>query len=320
MMLAANPTFPRSMPEVPGQIQNNIAQLESNISPLSAASSDRSSRMDGRQFSQEHSYPRQDGYRQPSAAHAYAQAPLEQDFNRLSLGQPSQRPVSQHAVVEEVPSFSPFPPVRDRPQNVPPTDEERELILEKARETVLTSNDPEMQMSWAQDTLTYVDVAVQNEVRLSETRPGRPRTPRVEHQLRVDAINIVSFLADQHHPKAEFLRGMWLEFGKFGFAMDKKEAFRCYSRAAQNGYARAEYRIGMQFESSNDIEKAIKHYNLGIQANDAASFYVSFQSSAFWGRLINLANGYDDSSWPARSISRRSPRFGFDQVLCGACR
>ena len=56
-------------------------------------------------------------------------------------------------------------------------------------------------------------------------------------------MNIVKFLAEQHHPHAEFIKGMWLEFGKFGFRVDRKEAFRCYSRAAEKGYARAEYRI-----------------------------------------------------------------------------
>lgn len=173
------------------------------------------------------------------------------------------------------PTFSPFPPLRNRPANVPPSDEEKEGILENARTHVLNSDDPEVQLSWAQDTLVYVEIAAQNEVRISENQVARPRTPHIEHQLRVDAINVVSFLADQHHPKAEFMKGMWLEFGKFNFRVDKKEAFRCYQRAAQKGYARAEYRMGMQFESYNDPEKAITHYTLGLQAGDSASHYVS---------------------------------------------
>jgi len=86
-------------------------------------------------------------------------------------------------------------------------------------------------------------------------------------------MNITTFLADQHHPKAEFLRGMWLEWGRFGQREDKKEAFRCYSRAADRGYARAEYRIGMLYESYNDPIKALRHYHRGIDAGDAASCY-----------------------------------------------
>lgn len=177
--------------------------------------------------------------------------------------------------INEQPTFSPFPPLRNRPANVPPSDEEKEVILESARTSVLNSDDPEIQLSWAQDTLAYIEITAQNESRISENQAARPRTPHIEHQLRVDAINVVSFLADQHHPKAEFMRGMWLEFGKFQFRIDKKEAFRCYQRAAQKGYSRAEYRMGMQFESYNDPEKAIKHYDLGLQAGDSASHYVS---------------------------------------------
>ncbi|GMF73388.1 unnamed protein product [Aspergillus oryzae] len=173
----------------------------------------------------------------------------------------------------ESPNFSAFPVLRNPPPNVPPTDEQREASLERARMAVLSSNDPEMQLAWAQDALAYVEVAVQNEARLSLIQPPRPQTPQVEHQLKVDAMNIVNFLADQHHPKAEFIKGMWLEFGKFGYRVDKKEAFRAYSRAAEKGYARAEYRMGMQFESSGEPEKAIRHYEKGVALADSASFY-----------------------------------------------
>lgn len=138
---------------------------------------------------------------------------------------------------------------------------------------MLKCNDPETQLTWAQDTLAYVEIAQQNEQRVSVTQPPRPRTPRIEHALREDAMKIVNFLADQHHPKAEFIRGMWLEFGKFGERIDKKEAFHSYTRAADKGYARAQYRIGMQFESSNDALKAIKYYQNGVDAGDSASCY-----------------------------------------------
>ena len=231
--------------------------------------------MDGRQYSGDHSYARQGGSRHASGA--FGQAHPTQ-----ARGSPQLMPTnsSQHTpqLQEDEPSFSPFPQIRERPPTVPPSPEEREQTLEKARQHVLTSNDPEMQVTWAQDTLTFVDTALENEGRMAEAGHGRARTPHIERQLRIDAVSVVSFLADQHHPHAEFLRGMWLEFGKFGFECDKREAYRCYSRAAQNGYARAEYRMGMQFESSNEIDKAIKHYNLGIQGHDAAAYYVSYPS------------------------------------------
>lgn len=180
---------------------------------------------------------------------------------------------SKVAPAPDLPNFSVFPKLVNPPSNVPPTDDEREGVLENARIPVLNSNDPEMQLAWAQDALAYVDAAMLNEQRLSETQAARPTTPQVEHQLRVDSMNVVSFLAEQHHPKAEFLKGMWLEFGKFGMRVDKREAFRCYSRAAERGYVRAEYRMGMQFEQSNDPIKALIHYKRGAEAGDSASNY-----------------------------------------------
>ena len=173
----------------------------------------------------------------------------------------------------ELPNFSPFPVLHNPPPNIPPTDDQKEVSLESAREAVLASNDPEVQLVWAQDALAYVDIAVANEHRVSATQPARSQTPQIEHALREDAMRVISFLADQEHPKAEFLRGMWLEFGKFGQRVDKKEAFLCYSRASDRGYARAFYRIGMQFESSNDALKAIKYYKRGVDAGDSASCY-----------------------------------------------
>lgn len=169
-----------------------------------------------------------------------------------------------------------FPVIHDRARNYPnvtPSDEEVERTLEEARLAVLTSNDADMQLAWAQDALLYCGTAMDNEERLQATHASRPGTPPIERQLKQDAMNVVGFLADQHHPQAEFMRGMWYEFGKFGVPQDKKEAFRCYSRAADKGCARAEYRIGMLYEAANDPIKALRHYHSGVDQNDSASLY-----------------------------------------------
>lgn len=177
--------------------------------------------------------------------------------------------------VNDAPHLSPFPKLVNPSPNVPPSDDELETRLENARQPVLNSNDPEMQLAWAQDALTHCGVCADEAERLAALKPQQARsaTPRIEHQLKTDAMNIVTFLADQHHPRAEFLRGMWLEWGRFGQREDKKEAFRCYSRSADRGYARAEYRIGMLYESYNDPIKALRHYHRGADAGDSASCY-----------------------------------------------
>ena len=274
-------------PELPGNIQNNLAHLELEAAPVNRLS----------------------GLQSPAPPHdANGHSPKRDSIvsNMTALNSPT---LPQGPPPEE-PSFSPFPPLRKRPVNVPPSDEEKEGILEKARVPVLNSNDPEMQLTWAQDTLIYVEIAAQNEARVAENQAARPQTPHIEHQLRVDAINIVTFLADQHHPKAEFLKGMWLEFGKFGFRMDKKEAFRCYQRAAQRGYARAEYRMGMQFESSNESDKAMKHYTLGVQQGDSASHYRLGMISLLGqhGQPLDYNKGIKLVSYAAETADENEPQ------------
>ena len=251
----------RVMPEVPENMQDNIAQMEHHARDPRRAQPAQSSTQYRSQFPERNSSAMQN---QPRHAQTQDHGPYAQSATYDSMDHPN---------------FSPFPVLRNPPPNVPPTDEQRDASLERARMAVLSTTDPEMQLAWAQDALAYVEVAAQNEARLSLTQPPRPHTPQVERQLKTDAMNIVSFLAEQHHPRAEFIKGMWLEFGKFGYRVDRKEAFRCYSRAAEKGYARAEYRIGMQFESSGGPEKAIKHYERGVSRGDSASYYVCLRKA-----------------------------------------
>jgi TPR repeat protein len=275
------------MPEVPENMQENIAfmELEANsprapMSPSAQGHNATAQNFPPRGSSQHveqipHNVQQQGASwpeRQQSIASAFHQPPNVQPQPIQPQHAPS-HDYNQFAHTSDVPNFSAFPQLQNRPPNVPPSDDEKEGVLENARLPVLNSNDPEMQLAWAQDALAYVDAAVMHDQRLSEIHPARPVTPQIEHQLRLDAMNVVTFLADQHHPKAEFMRGMWLEFGKFNVRADKKEAFRCYTRAAQKGYARAEYRMGMQFEQSNDPIKALQHYKRGSEAGDSASNY-----------------------------------------------
>ncbi|KAK4452029.1 hypothetical protein QBC34DRAFT_38360 [Podospora aff. communis PSN243] len=176
--------------------------------------------------------------------------------------------------VMDVPSFSPFPKVKG--ENIPPSDEEKEEILWQARDSVLHSNNVSMQIIWARDTLIWVetaqDVAARDWKREGRGRE-RPPTPKIEHQLRVDAVNILDYLASQDHPEACFMKGKWLEFGKFGQRENKREAYSYFKKAADNGYGRAEYRMGMLYEHSNDITNALKHYQIGVSLGDSASNY-----------------------------------------------
>lgn len=278
-----SPAPQRIMPEVPENMQENLQYLELEANGPRSANTMASPTHDYNQ-TQGHFPPRQASYQDGGPPANGEQWPARTaSISTAFRGPPNVQPptdfaqpshdYNQFANAADAPNFSPFPKIINRPQNVPPSDDEKEQTLEAARLPVLNSNDPEMQLAWAQDALSHVDAAQLHELRISETQGARPSTPQIEHQLRVDAMNVVQFLADQHHPKAMFMRGMWLEFGKFGLRADKKEAFRCYSRAAGKGYARAEYRMGMQFEQSNDPIRALQHYKNGADQGDSASNY-----------------------------------------------
>jgi TPR repeat protein len=257
------------MPEVPENMQQNLAHLEHQAQDPSSHSGPQSYN------SQNNSNTNYE--RSPDGAYYSQKTGILQEYGQQQNGSSASGPQvyrqNNNSAPLELPNFSPFPVLQHIPPNVPPTDDQREATLEAAREAVLASNDPETQLTWAQDALSYVEAAMQNEQRVSATQSARPQTPRVEHMLKEDAMKIVTFLAGQHHPKAEFLRGVWLEFGKFGYRIDKKEAFHCYNRALEKGYTRAYYRIGMQFEQSNEPLKAISYYQKGVDAGDSAACY-----------------------------------------------
>lgn len=178
----------------------------------------------------------------------------------------------KHMADFEAPGDSPFPRVKG--ENIPPSDKEKEEILYNARTHVLHSNNVNMQLTWARDSLNYVETAAEVRVRESQSSyGGRPQTPATEHDLKIDAISIVKFLVEQRHPEAIFMKAKWEEFGKFDERQDKKAAFMGYRQAAEQGWARAEYRMGMLYENSNDVDKAVQHYYAGERLGDSAAMY-----------------------------------------------
>lgn len=255
-----SPAPQRITPEVPGQIQDSLAALE----------------LDSQEIPRK---PVAHGRQEQDRRRSSAVSPLEMTPQTMSTPfPPGQAPptvsVTAPAVVAEEPNFSPFPKLQSRPPNIPPTYEEREATLEGARLLVLNSSDPEMQLAWAEDALAYADNCVDYDSHISSVEGhGRAHTPGVEKQLRIEAVNIVMCLAEQGHPKAEFMRGMWYEFGKFGYVQNKPEAYRAYKRAAAKGYSRAEYRMGIQYESTGEPMKALQHYKIGENLGDSASCY-----------------------------------------------
>ncbi|EXJ67209.1 uncharacterized protein A1O5_09856 [Cladophialophora psammophila CBS 110553] len=304
---------PNRVHELPNNIQQNVAQMEQAASNPNSANSAYS----GSAYSPQSADYMQPGthiWAPPQAPHTNTQG-YDQRVSKNNQAQSYSQdnyfpPRSTSMAPSEQPNFSPFPVLRNPPPNIPPTDEQKEATLEAARAAVLNCNDPDTQLTWAQDALSYVEICQQNEERIALAQTPRTRTPRIEHVLREDAIKIVNFLADQHHPKAEFMKGMWLEFGKFGHRVDKKEAFYCYTRAAEKGYNRADYRIGMQFESSNDALKAIRYYQKGADAGDSAACYRLGMMTLLGqhGQMQNFERGINLIFTSAQTADENAPQ------------
>jgi TPR repeat protein len=262
------------MPEVPQNMQNDLQRLEREASGGQRTGSIpnvHSANVAG--FSSQ--YTSQQQQQSDEAYKALPAAPAVPSSSGLDM-----------------PSFSPFPKVTG--DNIPPSDEEKGRILYQAREHVLHGNNVSMQLSWARDALMWVEVAAEARIRDAETRrEQRPQeATKIESELRKDAMNIVKFLADQHHPEATFMKAKWLEFGKFDQPLDKDAAFRLYKESARLGWARADYRMGMLYENSiaphertlkdrrklsqDTLEKeraATEHYNEGMKKKDSAAQY-----------------------------------------------
>lgn len=197
-------------------------------------------------------------------------APQNTDDTVMAYQDPESRTQRVDALWRDAPTFSPFPKVTG--DNIPPADDAKEDILWSARKHVLHSQNVPMQISWARDVLIWAEIAIDALAREPADR-ARPATPRIEHELRLDALNIINHLAEQEHPDALYTRSKWLEFGKFGHRIDRREAYSGYKRAAELGHARSEYRMGMLFEQSNDMSKAKEHYYRGMNLQDSAALY-----------------------------------------------
>ncbi|CAI4213326.1 unnamed protein product [Parascedosporium putredinis] len=193
-------------------------------------------------------------------------------------------------VSNDAPTFSPFPKVKG--DGIPPSFEEIEQTLWDNREQTLHSNNVPMQLAWAKQVLAWVEVIMEDLDRELDGKP-RPPTPNAEHQMR------------------------WLEFGKFGHRMDKREAYNGYKKAAELGTGRAEYRMGMLFEASNDMRNAIQHYQRGLETGDSAASYRLGMMSLMGqhGQIKDYHHGLSLIEAAADSADEDAPQGAYSALL-----
>ncbi|KKA27204.1 hypothetical protein TD95_002093 [Thielaviopsis punctulata] len=279
------PAPQRVMPEVPQNMQDDLQRMELEAGNISNPNS-----------------PSIPGNLNATSSYQSLTSP----GNPSPSQNPTHRP-TMSAANDDLPSFSPFPKVKG--EGVPLSDDDTEGVLWSEKDAVLNSQDVQRQINWSKEVLTWVDTASEAAKR-EPLDPIRSSTPRIEHELRIAAVNIINYLADQGHPEGLFIRAKWYEFGKFNMRLDKREAFNGYRSSAELGFVRAEYRMGMFYESSGDMAKAIEHYQRGLSAGDSASAYRMGMMSLLGqhGQIMNYQRGIDLVNQAADTSDEDAPQ------------
>ncbi|KAL5598516.1 uncharacterized protein BROUX77_006350 [Berkeleyomyces rouxiae] len=282
------PSPQRIMPEVPQNMQNDLQRMELEASSISAPTSPPVSGTGSNTPFQSMTSP---GFSSP------AQKSTHEPTHPTSSG------------FDNMPNFSPFPKVKG--DNVPLSDDDLESSLWNQKDVVLNSQDVQRQIDWSKSVLAWADMSSEAAKR-EPLDPVRSSTPRTEHELRIASVNIINYLADQGHPEALFIRAKWLEFGKFGMRLDKREAFNGYRSSAELGFVRSEYRMGMFYETSAsaDMAKAIEHYQRGLSGGDSASAYRMGMMSLLGqhGQVMNYQRGIDLVNQAADTADEDAPQ------------
>ncbi|KAL1887953.1 hypothetical protein Cpir12675_006358 [Ceratocystis pirilliformis] len=281
------PSPQRVMPEVPQNMQNDLQRMELEAGGISAPTS-------------------------PPISGNGAKTPY-QSMTSPGILSPAKQPVlepsNSSSALNDMPNFSPFPKVKG--DNLPIGDDEMESTLWNQKDSVLNSQDVQRQIDWSKNVLTWADMSSESAKR-EPLDPIRSSTPRIEHELRIASVNIINYLADQGHPEALFIRSKWLEFGKFGMRLDKREAFNGYRSSAELGFIRSEYRMGMFYETSPsaDMAKAIEHYQRGLGGGDSASTYRMGMMSLLGqhGQVMNYQRGIDLVNQSADTADEDAPQ------------
>lgn len=195
------------------------------------------------------------------------------------VSRPIEPPVTQVPVTSA--PISSVPPKRVSPKPASPGQDDWEAEIISQRENAIRSSDSNIALNWAEKVYMFVSISLEDfyrdqDVAASDDAGITPRasTPPFEKGLRDDCIRVVERFAKQGHPKAIYMFGIWFEYGDFNHPNDRTEAYHAYQAAAEQGFARAEYRLGKMYEDVGDINRGIYHYERGVAQGDSASLYV----------------------------------------------
>ncbi|KAJ8100497.1 hypothetical protein POJ06DRAFT_105635 [Lipomyces tetrasporus] len=154
-----------------------------------------------------------------------------------------------------------FPNIEDAPHTIPPSFQMRVRQLRAKMDRVLVCEDQSQQLDWA---LSVVDLR-----KTCENLFDR------DNQLMIStADNVILHLKQFDVPKLLYYLGMWSEKGEMDMEQDPYRAYGFYERAAEGGYTRAWYRMGIIHETQKNYNYAVDAFKQGIEENDAGCCYA----------------------------------------------
>ena len=165
-----------------------------------------------------------------------------------------------------------WPPITYFHAALPPTAKDREDSLESRIAGVLQTQDANVQLQWAEDSLQFVYSDAQERKRMAQTQTQTQtqaasplRSPTAVNRMHIEAKRIIDILVHTGNPKAMFLKARWLE-------TDPQLALQGFLNALARGYMRAAYYVGNIYEQTRrDQKTAYGYFKQGSDAGDCAS-------------------------------------------------
>lgn len=209
-----------------------------------------------------------------SSSHSMSDLTAEQGVEKLETGTTPRSntiPAVQHATPKSGNETTREPDLSTL-DLVARSEQDTEKFLQSTKDAALFSGNSNTELDWATDVLLLTERKQLRQRRLTNGASDSLTLPI--YQMRQEATALIEKLVlSEQLPRAQYIQATLLEVGRAGLTMDRKEAFRLYKEASKSGFARADYRIGQQFEKAGDLTKACENYERGASRDDVACLY-----------------------------------------------
>ncbi|KAK7208288.1 hypothetical protein BZA70DRAFT_273353 [Myxozyma melibiosi] len=98
--------------------------------------------------------------------------------------------------------------------------------------------------------------------------------PPQDRELLDRALHLVQSLSTDQVPELLYYKGVWSEKGQRGMEKSQTRAFEYYQQAAEAGFLRAYYRMGMMYEKKKRIAEAVNCFQRGAVEYDCGCCFA----------------------------------------------